>query len=69
MSKKGQAQEWYIKGPYHYATGKIIEDTRKSVVVLRTSFFSRWRSRDLICIIFPGGGLPYETDGDARRKF
>ena len=51
MSKKGQAQEWYIKGPYHYATGKIIEDTRKSVVVLRTSFFSRWRSSDLICII------------------
>ena len=19
--------------------------------------------------VFPGGGLPYETDGDARRKF
>ena len=26
-------------------------------------------TQQLIYIYIPGGGLPYETDGDARRKF
>ena len=30
---------------------------------------NRERERDSGIVCVPGGGLPYETDGDARRKF
>ena len=34
------------------------EKKKKNIVVLKN-----------YVVLAPGGGLPYETDGDARRKF
>ena len=40
----------------------------KNYILRFTSFYGSWGAH-LLILDAPGGALPYETDGDARRKF
>ena len=40
-----------------------------SYMKLITDSLKRGKSSNTVNPLTPGGGLPYETDGDARRKF
>ena len=40
-----------------------------SFVEVEQMLFNFMKQKQTWKVIIPGGGLPYETDGDARRKF